>query len=489
VIPVHEPDPRRWRALAALALVQFAIVADNTIANVALPSIQADLKVPTSSGAWVINGYLLTAGGLVLLGGRLTDLLGRRRIFLIGAALFSVASLACALAPTGSWLIAARFMQGCGEALASPAALSLIAVLFQDTAERSKALGIWGGLSGLGATAGVLLSGVLTDVLNWRWIFIINLPPAAVTLLVVPTLVARDDTRAETSDRRVDLSGAALVTGGATALVYGMLASVQDGWAAPSVLACIVGGIAAMVAFVVVERRSRHPLVPLGFFANPVRVGGNVAAMFLIGVMAALFLLLTLYLQQVRGYSALRSGLAYLPFCVMFVAAIGVSFLVTARIGIRATLLVAFGTAGAGMFWLSRLTVDSAYSTDLLPALLVLAVGFGFGFPGLQTAALHEVSEADAGLGAGVQTAVQALANALGVAAFLTVALRHAETLSGRGVLAPAALTEGFALAFLVGLGSLAIGAAVAAVAIPRRLDARRPTPPVEHEIDIPAAR
>ncbi len=456
-------DPRRWRALTVLALVQFMIVADNTIANVALPSVQADLDMPTGQGAWVINGYLLTAGGLVLLGGRLTDLLGRRRLFVAGTVLFAAASLACGLAPSGGWLIAARFAQGCGEALASPAALSLIAVLFLDSAERGKALGIWGGLSGLGATVGVLLSGVLTDLLDWRWIFFVNLPIAALALLLTPALLPADAGR-DRAAGPVDLPGAALVTGGSTALVYGLLSSAELGWSAPRVLAALLGGAAALAAFVVVQRRGRHPLVPPGFFTDRVRIGGNLAAVFLIGVMAALFLLLTLYLQQVRGYSALRSGLAYLPFCLVFIAAIGLSFLVTARIGSRGTLLVAFGTAAAGMLWLSRLTPQSTYATDLLPALLVLAVGFGFGFPGLQAAALHRVSEADAGLGAGVQTAVQALANALGVAAFLSIALHRAGPAGDP--------TAGYAAAFLAAVAGLAVGAVVVAATIPHRLDA-----------------
>ena len=457
--------PRRWPALTVLALVQFMIVADNTIANVALPSIQADLRMTTDHGAWVINGYLLTAGGLVLLGGRLTDLLGRRRLFLIGTVLFAAASLDCGLAPGGGWLIAARFVQGCGEALASPAALSLIAVLFTDSAERGKALGVWGGLSGLGATVGVLLSGFLTDALDWRWIFYVNLPIAAAALALAPALLPPDATR-DRAAGPVDVPGAVLVTGGATAVVYGLLSSAERGWTAPSVVAAMLGGAAALAAFVAVQRRAPRPLVPDGFFSERVRIGGNLAAVFLIGVMAALFLLLTFYLQQVCGYSALRSGLAYLPFCLVFIAAIGLSFLVTARIGSRGTLLVAFGAAAAGMLLLSRLTPESSYPTQLLPALLVLAVGFGFGFPGLQAAALHRVSEADAGLGAGVQTAVQAMANALGVAVFLSIALHRAGDPAAAGD-----PTAGYAAAFQAAVVGLVLGAAVVAATIPHRLE------------------
>ncbi|MGC4897180.1 MFS transporter [Micromonospora sp. DT31] len=459
---MQQTYPRRWLALIVLALVQFMIVADNTIANVALPSVQADLDMPTDHGAWVINGYLLTAGGLVLLGGRLTDLLGRRRLFVIGTVVFAASSLACGLAPGGGWLIVARFVQGCGEALASPAALSLIAVMFTDSAERGKALGVWGGLSGLGATAGVLLSGILTDTLGWRWIFYINLPIAAAALLFTSAALPADRPRDRTAGP-VDIPGAALVTGGVTALVYGLLASAEHGWTDPLIVAAMLVGAAALTAFVVVQRRAPLPLVPRGFFTNRVRVGGNLAAVFLIGVMAALFLLLTLYLQQVRAYSPLRSGLAYLPFCIIFVAAIGLSFLITARIGSRATLLTAFASAAAGMLWLSRLTPQSSYQSELLPALLVLAVGFGLGFPGLQIAALHRLTDTDAGLGAGVQTAVQALANALGIAVFLSIAL-HVAGPTGDP-------TAGYAAAFLASVVGLALGAAIVVFTIPRRLD------------------
>jgi EmrB/QacA subfamily drug resistance transporter len=456
------PEPagnRRWLALAALALVQFVIVIDNTIVNVALPSIKHELGFTTSGLAWVINGYLLTAGGLLLLGGRISDLAGRRRMFLAGAALFAVASFACGAAPTGTILVAARFAQGAGEALASPAALSIIALLFTDPAERAKALGVWGGRAGMGATVGVLLSGVLTDLASWRWIFFINLPFAACALLLVPRLVT--ESRASARPRQTDLTGAVLVTTGLIAAVHGLLSATRHDWTAGAVLIPLVAGSLALVAFVVVEARSAEPLVPLRFFANRTRVSANLGSVFMIGVMAAMFLLLTLYMQDVLGYSALRTGLAYLPFCLLFVGAVFGSFALSGRLGARSTLLLAFGVAAAGMAMLVRLPVDGSYRTDLLPALLVLAVGFGLGFPGLQTASLHGVSERDAGLGSGVQTAVQAIANALGIAVFLTVALRRTAGELAAGALPAEAVTSGYQLAFAIGTASLVLGGLV----------------------------
>jgi EmrB/QacA subfamily drug resistance transporter len=449
-------EPKRWLALAVLALVQFTIVIDTTVVNVALPTVGRELGLAPTGLAWVVNGYLLTAGGLLLLGGRLSDVAGRRRMFLLGTALFGLASLSCALAPTGVILMAARFVQGAGEALASPAALSIIALLFRNPGERAKALGVWGGLAGLGATVGVLLSGVLTDLAGWRWLFVINLPFAAVALLVVPRLVAPDRDRA---GGRLDLPGAVLVTGGATAVVSALLAAAEHTWASPTVLVPFGAGLAMLAGFVAVEARSPAPLVPLRFFTDRTRVCANLASVFLIGVMAAMFLLLTLYMQNVLGYSALRTGLAYLPFCVVFVAGIGLAVPLLSRLGVRTTMLAAFLVATAGMLLLTRLPVAADYSRDLLPALLVLAVGFGMAFPGLQTAALHGVSEADAGLASGVQIAVQALANALGIAVFLTLALRHAAGLADLS--APAALTEGYQLAFGAGVISLLIGFSV----------------------------
>jgi EmrB/QacA subfamily drug resistance transporter len=460
-----DPHPRRWWALSALALMQFVIVIDNTVVNVALPSIQRELHFTTSGLSWVVNGYLLTAGGLLLLGGRLSDLRGRRRMFLAGTALFTFASLICGLSTGAAMLVTGRFLQGAGEALASPAALSLVAMLFPRAKDRAKALGIWGGLSGVGATAGVLLSGVLTDLLSWRWVFFVNLPCALVALLVVPRLVpASRPARAG----RVDVAGALLATAGSIGLVYGMLASVRSGWTDAAVIVPLAAGAGAWILFVVVEARTPEPLVPLRFFANRTRVTANVVSVLMFGVLSAMFLQLTLYMQDVLGYRPLHTGLAYLPFCLFFVLGAAASFLLAARLGARLTLVAAFVVAAAGMLMASRLTVDGSWLYGLLPTMAVLATGFGMGLPALQTAALHGVSEADAGLGSGVQTSVQQMANALGIAVFLMVGLHHTSAALRGGASMAVATTEGYQLAFRVGAGVLLAGAVLVVVAMER---------------------
>lgn len=453
-------DPRRWRALAVLGLVQFLIVIDNTVVNVALPSIQHDLSFSANALAWIVNGYALAAGGLVLLGGRLGDLLGRRRMFLVGTALFGAASATAGAAPYSWLLVVSRFVQGTGEALASPAALSLVALLFTDRAERAKAVGIWGGLGGVGATAGVLLSGVVTELAGWRWVFFVDVPVVALALLLLPRLV--DESRAPRTSGRIDALGAALVTAGLSCVVDGLLSAARRPWGDVAVTVPLAVGGAALLAFVVVQARTRDPLVPLGFFANRTRVSANVATLFMFGVMASTLLILTLYMQEVLGYSPLRTGLAYLPFCFAFVPGFVISAQLMKRLGARGALLAAFVVACAGMLLLTRIQAHGPYWSTLLPAMLVLAAGFGMGFPALQTAAMHEVSEKNAGLASGVQTMVQSLSSALGVAVFLTIGLRHMRHLSATGVTSLAATVGGYQWAYRASALVLGIGVVVA---------------------------
>src|SRR2546426_8647234 len=257
-------DPRRWKALALLALVQFMIVIDITVVNVALPSIQKALHFSGGGLAWIVDGYALMAGGLLLLGGRLGDLLGRRRLFLIGTAVFAIASFTSGAAQNQTMLVMSRFAQGAGEALASPAALALVVLLFTDARERTRALGVWGGLAGLGATVGVILAGIIINFISWRWIFFINVPIAAIAIALLPRLV--DESRAESASRRIDVPGAVLVTGGVLALVDGFLAASRHSWGSPNVVGPLVIGVAALLAMVVVESRTRDPLIPITFF-------------------------------------------------------------------------------------------------------------------------------------------------------------------------------------------------------------------------------
>lgn len=480
------PDPRRWRALLVLALVQFIIVIDNTVVNVALPSVQRELHFSADGLAWVINGYLLTAGGLLLFGGRVGDLLGRKRMFLIGTALFGLASALCGAAPFGWVLVAGRFVQGMGEAFASPAALSLIALLFTDRGERSKALGIWGALGGLGATVGVLLSGVITQLASWRWVFFINVPFAVIALLLLPRLV--EESRAPDNRRRVDIVGAVLITGGLSCIVDGLLTAARESWSATGVVVPLVAGVVALAVFVAVEVRTAEPLVPLSFFTHRTRISANIATLFMVSVLASMFLILTLYMQNTLGYSPLRTGLAYLPFCLAFVPGFLISTQVMKRYGARVALLSAFVIAFVGMLLLTRIGVHGQYVSTLLPAMLVLAIGFGMGFPVLQTAALHGVSEQDAGLASGVQTTVQALSSALGVAAFLTIALRDTAAKISGGVALPLASLHGYQLAYRAMAASFAIGAMVALFVKDDQPPTAPPTEPVDTATEITPA-
>mgnify|MGYP003287652684 CR=1 FL=1 len=309
---------RRWWALAVLASVQFMIVANLTTVNVALPSVQVDLHLTGAGLAWAVNAYLLAAGGVLLLGGRLGDLLGRRRVLGWGTALFAAASLAAGAAQDTVMLVASRFAQGLGVALAAPAALSLVAVLFPAGKNRARALGVWGGLGALGGVAGLLLAGLLTDMVSWRWVFLVNLPVAVMALALLPRLV--DESHAPGG--RLDLAGAVLATGGLVAVVAGLLAASSRPWNDPRVLGPQLGGLAALTTFVLVERRAPDPLLPPRFFASPVRSIAALAMTLMTGTMAAMFLLLSLYMSTVLGYSPLSVGMAYLPFCAVLVVAL-----------------------------------------------------------------------------------------------------------------------------------------------------------------------
>jgi EmrB/QacA subfamily drug resistance transporter len=488
-------DPRRWRALAVLALVQFILILDIGVVNVALPNIQRDLHFSSAGLAWVVNGYALMAGGLLLLGGRLGDLLGRRRMFMAGVTVFALASLTSGMAANSAMLVSSRFLQGVGEALAAPAALGLIALLFPDPAERTKAIGVWGGVAALGGTFGTVLSGVITEVASWPWIFYINLPVAAFALAAVPRLVA-GDRGGPAGAGRPDLAGAVAVTGGMVALVYGLLQAATKPWGSVSVVLPIVGGLVALAAFVAVERRIANPLVPLRFFTNRTRVTANLVTLFFASGFFTMFFLLTLYMQDVLGWSALKTGLAYLPFGLTIGTAIGLSTALMPRVGVKPVLAAGFTIAGVGLLLLSTaITPDGGYATGLLPGLVVMALGAGLAFPSFSNAALHQVSEQDAGLASGVQTAVQQVGGAFGLALLTTVALRHIRHAVADGAAPAAAATDGYALALLVGGILLLVGAALVLILLERTVSAApaapapapAPTPAPAETVSVPA--
>ena len=453
-------DPGRWGTLAILAVVQAILTLDTTVVNVALPSIQHSLDFTASGLAWVVNGYTLMAGGFLLLGGRLADMFGRRRLFMIGLTVFAIASAVSGVAQGSTMLVLARFAQGLGEAIAAPAALSLVVLTFQDPKERAKAVGIWGGLAGLGGTLGVILAGLIVTYLDWRWIFLINVPIAVVVLLVVPHRV-KESRIADLG--RLDVLGALLATSGLVLLVDGLLAASTHAWGSPSVLLPIGAGVVLLCGFVVSQAIVRSPLVPLRFFRNRTRVTANLASVLMTSSFTAIFFIATLYMQQVLHYSALRTGFAYVPLGFALLIGVGLAPLTIRAGGVRIALVGAFLISAAGLAFLARIGVASGYTTQLLPGLMLFGLGAGIAFPSLQNAALHDVDDTDAGLASGVQTAFQQVGSSLGLSVLVTLALRHASASVGHGTSAAVASTNGYALAMGIAAGiclfaALAVG-------------------------------
>lgn len=465
-------DPRRWKALAVLSLVSFMLVLDITVVNVALPQIQIDLKMSRSGLTWVVDSYVLMAGGLLLLGGRLGDLLGKRRMFFVGVILFAVASILSGAAQNSAMLIFSRFLQGAGEAFAAPAAFGLVALLFVDPIERTKAIGIFGGVAGLGGTLGPIISGLLIEISSWRWIFFINVPVAVFAVVAVANLV--DESRADkveslTDKREVpDYAGAIMSTAGLAGIVYGLIQAATDPWGSSKVLFPLLGGIALLIAFVMLEAKIPNPLVPLRFFQNRTRVTANLVTLFFSSVFFTMFFLLTLYFQQVHHFSALRTGMAYLPFGLAIGAAIGMSTVLLPKFGIKTMLTIGFVLYSAGIAWLSGITIHSSYVSRPLPGLVLMALGSGLCFACFQNAAVHEVSRQDAGLASGVQSAVQQVGGAVGLAVLATIALRHATGEIKRQVNPAVAYIDGLGLTFKIGAVVMLFGAVLVTVLFER---------------------
>jgi EmrB/QacA subfamily drug resistance transporter len=455
-MPEAAPDPRRWKALGVLGLIQFMLILDVTVVNVALPRIQHDLGFSRPGLAWVVNGYVLTAGGLLLLGGRLADILGRRRLFLLGVGLFAVASASCGAAVDPAMLVTSRFVQGAGEALAAPASLGLIALLFPDPRERMKAIGLWGGIAGLGGTSGTVISGALTDLASWRWIFFINLPVALFALLAVPRLVT--ESRMSRPEQRPDYVGAITGTGGLVAVVDGLLQAASHPWGSWQVLLPLLGGLALLGLMLRIEARSDAPLIPPVFFTNRTRVVTNFVTLFFSSAFFSYFFLLTLFEQQTLGYSPLRGGLSYLPFGFSIGAGIGLGSALMPRLGVKPLLGAGFLGCAVGLFLTSGIDVHSSYASGVLPGMIVLGLFSGLTFPTIGNAALHEVTGQDASLASGVQNAMQQVGGAIGLACLVTLALRDAAGQISQGVRPAVASTSGYVLAFHVGSVLLLIG-------------------------------
>jgi EmrB/QacA subfamily drug resistance transporter len=452
------PDPRRWKALGVLGLIQFMLVLDITVVNVALPHIQRSLHFSQPGLAWVVNGYVIMAGGLLLLGGRLADILGRRKLFLLGVALFAIASATCGAAVDPGMLVASRFVQGAGEAMAAPASLGLIAVLFPDPLERIKALGLWGGIAGLGGTSGTVISGALVSYASWRWIFFINLPVALFAFATVPRLVS--ESRMVRDADRPDYAGAITGTAGLIAVVYGLLeaANPKHTWGSVNVLLPLIGGIVLLAAMVWIEAHSDSPLVPLTFFKNRTRMVTNFTTLFFSSAFFSYFFLLTLFEQQVLHYTPIRGGLSYLPFGVSIGAGIGIGTALMPKIGVKPLFAFGFFACAVGMFLTSEISVHSTYVADIMPGMIVLGFGSGLCFPAIGNASLHEVTGQDSSLASGVQATCQQVGGALGLSVLVTIGLRHAAGLVHGGTAQGVAFAHGYALSYRVAAALLVIG-------------------------------
>ena len=452
----HGPDPRRWRALAVLSIAYLMVVLDVAIVNVALPSIQKDLHFHgETSLQWVVSGYALTFGGLLLLGGRAGDLLGRRRPFMIGLALFSLFSLLCGLSVSAGMLIAFRLAQGAAGAVLSPSVFSITSVTFEEGSERNKALGILGAIAGSGAAIGVLLGGVLTQYAGWEWIFFVNVPIGFGTLLLVPRVVR--ESRAHGLLQHFDASGAVTVTASLTLLVFGLTQSTSHGWSSGQVIGSLVGSAALMAAFLAIESRSRSPLVPLGFFRKRTPTGANVIGFGLGTSIFGMFFLLSLYMQQVLGFSALKTGVGYLAIALLAVVASGVSQALVTRLHVRPVLSVGLLMLIGGLVYLTRISTNGSYFGDLFVPFCLIGVGLGFSFVPISIAALGGITPSEAGLASGLINTTQQVGGALGLAILATVSSSRTSHLLDIGTPRPSALTQGFTLAFWVAAGVAAI--------------------------------
>jgi EmrB/QacA subfamily drug resistance transporter len=461
----HDPSSRRWLALAVLAAAQFMVFLDETVVNVALPSIKVDLGFSQATLAWVVSAYIVVFGGLVLLGGRVADLVGRRRMFLVGTAVFGAASLLDGLAMSQGMLLGARALQGVGAALATPAALALVTVLFPAGTERAKALGIWGALSGLGFAVGILLGGAITEIASWRWVFLINVPVALATFAVVPRLIVESRVRGRPG---FDLGGAIAVTAGMTTLVYTVVKAPDYGWRSLETHVLLGAGLILLGAFAIIERRSSSPLIPAGFLHRRTALVPNVLQLLLgVSAISTLFLL-TLYIQQVLGYTPLQAGVAYLPLAGGVALATAVANRLVARLGPRPLAIAGLAIAAAGMALLGRAPVAGDYFADVLPAMVVIGLGAGLSFVSITTAALASVDDESSGLASGLLSTAVQFGGALGVAALVAVASERSGELLASGAAPLAAQVGGLQLAFLIAAAVSLAASVIAAFALPR---------------------
>ena len=460
---------RKGLLLALHASAQFIVILDASIVTIALPSIGADLDFSQDNLSWVLNAYLLAFGGFLLLGGRMADLLGRRRMFVVGLLFFALASLFCGLAQSDAWLIAARAAQGFGAALLSPAALSIIVTTFEEGRERNRALGVWGAVAGLGGAAGVLLGGVLTDTVGWEWVFFINVPIAI--LVVGGALALVPEGRSQEAHRSFDLGGAISITAGLSLLVFAVVEAADVGWGSAQTIVVLALSAVFIGAFVAIERRAEAPLVRLGIFRLRTVTGANILAFAAMSALFAFFFFASLFMQQVLGYSPIKAGLAFLPMALGFVVVAGIASQLVNKVGFKPVLVAGMAILGGGLVWFSRVPVDASYPADILGPFLLGAVGGAAALVAITIAAVTGVEDREAGLGSGLINASQQIGGALGIAILATVAISRtndavAES-GGDPAALPAALTDGFTAAFVAGAIVSIAGAAIALALLP----------------------
>jgi EmrB/QacA subfamily drug resistance transporter len=472
---------RTWAALALIVTAQFMVVLDVAIVNVALPSIERDLGFSQASLQWVVSAYAIVFGGALLLGGRLSDLLGRRRLFLAGLLLFAASSLLCGIAWSEASLLVFRAVQGLGGALLAPAALSLLMTLFAEGRERNLALGIYGAASGSGAAAGVLLGGLLTSSLGWSWIFFVNVPVGVVAAVLTPVLLR--ESRPDLGHRHFDLAGAATATSGLMLLVYALTRATTDGWTAGPTLGALGGSLALLAAFVAIEARSPWPLLPLRLFRRRTIAAANVAIGIIGAVSFAEFFLLTLYLQHVLGYGAMRSGAAFVAFAGTVVVVANLAQPVVARLGVRAMLTLGFLVSALSVGLLVRLPLHGHYFVDLFPAFVLGGAGLGLTFVPVTIAGLTGVDRSDAGIASGLINTSRQIGGAIGIAA--ATAIASAATRNAAAPASLAAVDHGFRVALVALAALLVTGAAVSAGFV--RVTPAGGTEPEAEELPLPA--
>jgi len=442
---------KRWLALILLCSAQFVVVLDASIVNVALPTIGQALDFDQESLPWVVNAYVLTFGGFLLLGGRTADLIGRRRVFMGGLMLVAVASLAAGFAATEGQLIAARAAQGLGAAIISPAALSIVTTTFSDGAERNKALGVWGAVAGSGGAAGVLLGGILTDGLGWEWVLWVNVPVSLIAFALSPGLIA--ESRAEGEARAFDVAGAVTVTAALSVLVYALVDANDAGWGSAQTIGLLTLSLVLLAAFVAIELRSRKPLVPFSIFRIRTLTGANVVGLLVGASLFSMFFFISLYMQQVLGYSAIHAGLSYLPLALVIMATAGIGSQLVTKLGYKPVLAAGLLFIVAGLLWFSRVSVGGGFLTDIFGPSLLAAAGLGFAFVTTTIAAVSGVEESEAGLASGLINTSQQVGGALGLAVLSSVATSHTADVANLHD-----LTEGFRAAFLGGAAIAFVG-------------------------------